>query len=235
MAKVRYGKILDGVRRRTVGRVWRVEETGIIRLTEPYTVNTADMLASLPKRKEPHPDYPNLRVKRIMPTELEAGLSEVVVEYSGIGGGDQVDIGPEGLDLPDPVYTLRRTQSREPITTHPNWSAIRSAAGEGNVVYDDDGIFVGISKDSDDADLVGVTDYLNFGAVFAKRYVSRTRPNLSGVGLIDTPPAQAPSASGDRNWLKVDASYTEEGDVYEINEAWMLSARGGWSSEIYGS
>jgi hypothetical protein len=229
----RYGTITPGTTRLTASR-WQIEENGVTRRYETYVCDSASLFSVMPSRGAEHPIYPGLTVKRLAPRDLPAGLTEYELEYSGVGGGQET-LTDEAPDLPAPVYSLTRSQSQEPITTHPNWSSIVAAAGSANVIYDDDGIFKGIGKDADDASLVGVTDYLSFGAVFSVSYVSQNRPSLSGVGTIDSPPAQAPAVGAGYNWLKVDASYTEEGFYYSVNESWMLSARGGWQSDIYGS
>ncbi|MDQ8206226.1 hypothetical protein QEH52_01800 [Coraliomargarita sp. SDUM461003] len=229
---VRYGSINAGVAILQPGASWSIEDTGVTRRYESYRCNSGDLFSLMPSRGTAHPIYPGLTVKRAQPQDLELGLCEYALEYSGVSGIDPIS--SASPELPEPVYSLSRSQGTEPITTHPNWDDIVDAAGAANVKYDDNGIFLGFGKDSDDASLVGVTDYISFGAVFTKRYVSYGRPDLSGVGSIDTPPPQAPTVGSGFNWLKVDASYEQEGYVYSVNEAWMLSARGGWNAAIYG-
>lgn len=229
---IRYGQITPGQTRKRSGSRWQIEENGIARLFESYTCNSSELFQRMPLRGTPHPIYPQLTVKRLSPVELPAGLVEYTVEYSGLSG-DSTAGGGGGTELPQPVYRLQRSQRSDPITTHPNWSDIVAAAGDANVKYDDNGVFLGISKDADDPSLVGVSDYLNFGATFSKSYVSFSQPSLSGVSTIDTPP-NAPSVASGFNWLKIAADYEQEGNVYAVYEAWLLSGRGGWSSTIYG-
>lgn len=227
---IRFGKITSGTQYKQSGTRWEIEENGIARLFETYVCNASELFQRMPARGSPHPLYPNLTVKRLSPAQQPLGLLEYTVEYSGLGGSAEVGTG--GTELPEPVYRLSRSQRSDPITTHPNWANIVAAAGAANVKYDDNGLFLGIGKDSDDASLVGVSDYLNFGAVFSKSYVAFARPSLSGVGTIDSPP-DAPAVASGFNWLKIAADYEEEGGVYSVFEAWMLSGRGGWNSTIY--
>lgn len=232
MAQVRYGSIISGTTHKQVGTRWEIEENGVSRLFEKFVCNAAEIFQRMPQRGSVHPVYPSLIVKRLSPVTLPAGLLEYTVEYSGVGGTDPEQ---ESQELPQPVYRLQRSQRSDPITTHPNWSAIVAAAGSANVIYDDNGLFLGIGKDAADDSLVGVSDYLNFGAVFSKSFVSYSKPSLVGVGRISTPPGEAPAVASGFNWLKVAADYEQEGFVYAVYEAWMLSGRGGWNPTIYGS
>lgn len=233
MAMVRHGSIVPGAVVRQPGARWLIEENGITRRYETYRCNAADLLQLMPVRGAAHPVYSDLTVKRIEPRELELEMAEFTIEYSGVAGSDAA-IGSGSDDLPEPVYSLRRSQTTEPITTHPKWNDIVAAADVAHVKYDESGIFMGFSKDALDKSLVGVTDYLTFGAIFVKSYVSRKIPSLAAVGFIDNPPDEAPDVQAGFDWLKIDASFEKEGKVYAITEAWMLSGRNGWHPIIYG-
>lgn len=210
----------------------RIDDLGVGTLKEAYVNDAAEIVSRVPETRQRHPAYRNLLWKTGEISFLRGGKARLDGIWVGrVGGGG---FGGTGPGLPEPIHSVDRIQRTEPITTHPLWQDILLVAGgEANVRYDD-GVFVGFTKDSEDQSLVGVTDYLDFGAVFSKRYLSYTIPSLSPIGKIDDPGAKAPPIDNDRNWLRIDASWQEAGDVYSIREAWMLSARNGWHPVIYG-
>lgn len=230
----RYGRLTPGAKQLQPGASWVIEDDGIARRFETWRVNSADLFALMPQVQSAHPTYPNLTVKRAVPTDLAGGITEFQLEYSGLAGAGGATIPQD--QLPPPVFSLERASQTEPISTHPRFQALIAAAGgvgTEKAVFDSSGIFQGFGRLSEDPKLVGVTDYLSFGVVFSVRRVTTSTPALGGVGFIGSPPAQAPSVSGPRNWLKIDASYEQEGFVFATREAWMLSGLGGWHPIIY--
>lgn len=231
MDMVRIGSMVAGQSVLLPGSTYEVGENGIASLSESYSCNADDLMSLIPLRGAAHSRFPNLTLKEVQSVTLELQMARYTLKYTGLGAGW---VGGEGdVGFPPPVYSLTRSQGAEPIATHPNFDLMKAAAGASGVAHDPNGIFLGFTDSSEVRSLVGVSDYLRFGAVFSKSSVQSLKPSLSGVGFIDNPPS-APSVAEGFNWLKIDASYEEEGRVYAVNESWMLSARGGWDPLIYG-
>ena len=80
-------------------------------------------------------------------------------------------------------------------------------------------------------------DYLRRGretfkdpkATWTRRWVSSTRPdNLDKVGTIEIPPGDPPPSAPGRNWLSDGLRSEERGVVFDNEQVWIESGRGGW-------
>lgn len=57
--------------------------------------------------------------------------------------------------------------------------------------------------------------------------------DINDLGKVDTPQGNPPEASGTRDWLLVDASQEQSGELYRCRLEWEMSDDGGWDSDIY--
>jgi hypothetical protein len=208
-----------------------VSKEGVARAVEEYHGLYADVVTQSPRLDDAHPDFPGLLLHtKSISRRREIGIC--VCDYRGLDPASDSD-DPEFL--PPPVYTLDIGLSTEPISTHPNFAALVTAAGgqgEGKAIFDADGIFVGFGKDSG-ASLVGVSQFLDATATWTVTTVQKGQPTGGGdVGKISSPPGGAPSYSG-RTWLYGGMRWTREGGVYRVDRIWLLSKDGGWNTTIY--
>lgn len=224
------GQIPRGVKILQPGRRFQVDDVGIGSLQESYACNIEDIFSLMPAINSRHSQYPNLVVKNAQPEELTMGRGMIHVQYAGLAFGESQ---AGGGSLPDPVYSLQRAESREPITTHPNWARIVQEVGQANVMKDEDGLFKGFGENAP-LEYRGVTEFLVFGVVWSKRYVSRMMPSLAADGKIDRPDGNPPRVPLGHNWLKMGTQAELEGYVYRVQESWLLSGPNGWNRIMYG-
>lgn len=229
MATAIRGQIPRGAKILQPGRKFQVDDIGLGSLQETYICNIEDVFTLSPAVNSRHPQFSNLVVKSTQPEELTMGRGMIHVNYVGLSAGDY----EMGGALPDPVYSLQRAESREPITTHPNWTRIVQEVGPNNVKKDEDGIFKGFG-DGAPRQYQGVTEYLTFGVVWSKRYVARSMPSLVNDGKISRPDGNPPRVPFGYDWLKLGTQVEVEGYVYRVQEGWLLSGPNGWNKTIYG-
>lgn len=167
-------------------------------------------------------------------------------DTSGEQGGYHVMVTLEGLAITGPEaeaaeeYTLDGTTSEDPIESHPNYPALVE-------IYQGDpdeqtgrARWPRLLGDAESGEqrrnpMHGVESYLVPGLVWTRRRVSRVLPGslVAGLGTIETPPGRPPELQGNRNWLKVRARATWRGNVWQIEESWLLSGPEGWVPEMY--
>ena len=69
---------------------------------------------------------------------------------------------------------------------------------------------------------------------WTKRWVSTSRPaDLNKVGKIDNPSGDPPAVAEGRNWMNMGLNSTEKSAVFDNEESWELSGRGGYLEELY--
>jgi hypothetical protein len=115
-------------------------------------------------------------------------------------------------------------------------SSIVTAAGSGNVIYNDDGSFAGFSKDAQNK-FFGVTSYLNPNLVYRRSFttsVTASATDLSTVGRIVTPSSDFPSVIEGASWLCVGISYVKRGQAFDVTQDFRASGEQGWNTYIYG-
>lgn len=172
---------------------------------------------------------------------------------AGDEAGYEVSLTLEGHTQPDQAdgeeYSLEGTTSEDPIETHPEYQALLDlyngtedassgkakwpktiSGGEQTFAGQPDG-----SAPEQRNPMHGVEGYLVPGLTWTRKSVSRTLPYsiIRSLGTIDNPPGNPPELSGNRNWLKIRARATFRGNVWQIEETWLLSGPDGWVPEMY--
>lgn len=141
-------------------------------------------------------------------------------------------------------FSLDGTTSEEELETHPDllslveWYGGEIDAASGKVKFPE---HLPAPEGPDGASgpvknpLFGVEKYLVPGEVWNRKYVSEQLPaNLvRGLGTIDTPPGNPPEIEGRRNWLKIRARAALRGNIWQIEESWLLSGPDGWNEDVY--
>lgn len=56
---------------------------------------------------------------------------------------------------------------------------------------------------------------------------------VNNLGKVDTPEGSPPTPSGGRDWMLLDASQEQKGELYRNRLAWELSEAGGWDSLVH--
>lgn len=179
---------------------------------------------------------------------------------AGDHAGYDVECTLEGHLAPDSAdgveYSLEGTTSEDAIETHPDYAALLSIYGGEE---DDNGkgkwpkelregaeIDVSLAGFStvDLADtggaaprnpMHGVDSYLVPGLTWTRKSARPTLPAdlIDSLGTIDDPPGDPPQFSGARNWLKIRVRATFRGNIWQIEETWLLSGPAGWVLEMY--
>lgn len=224
------------------------DKMGLWSGTQVYTCLREELARVVPSQGSEHEDFPFLTVEEIESVEgLEGGIMKIVARYAGALGlyGDE-DVAAENI----PEYNLEVTTSDEPLATHPKYDELdvqdRAEAVElaTNPPMEDDKETL---KEIDTSDWAenkielyekirsGVEAFRDPKVVWTKRWVSQELPsNLNNTGEIDSPGGSEPAVAADRNWLYLGARTRIRGKVYEIEESWELSGRGGWDDDLYG-
>tara|TARA_R110001599_G_C12090141_1_gene645941 strand:+ start:90 stop:830 length:741 start_codon:yes stop_codon:yes gene_type:complete len=223
------------------------DKMGLWTGTQVYTCLRENFAWVVPGQGSSHEDFPFLTVDEIESVEgLEGGMMKIVAKYAGkLGASDEEG---EGENVPE--YNLEVTTSDEPLATHPKYDALdsydRAEAVElaTNPPMEDDGESL---KEIDTSEWsenkqelygkirIGIEAFRDPKVVWSKRWVSESLPaNLNKTGEIDEPGGSEPGVAADRNWLYLGARTRIRGKVYEIEESWELSGRGGWDEDLYG-
>jgi len=210
------------------------DERGLIGLTVPWVVATleevltvgATSVFGLPETKREWND-------------LEAGKFLVNISYEGA----QSENGDKD------TYEFDSSFSEEPIESHPDIETIKAVyggtvGGDGKITFPEKmpsakggggGLSGGQSVKQDKNPLFGLSTYLVTKAVFRHTYLRRVFPAtlLDKIGsIVHSLPEGFPTPSS-RNWLFMPPKVTKRGNMYEITEELMLSAKGGWPDGVY--
>lgn len=222
-----------------------INDVGIRTVSQSYVNDSGEM--ELPRVKTPHPIFTDLLLEDATLTQQEGGYEQLDVTYKGKSGESfSSETTPGGnTSLYPAVNELSRSMTQQPLDTHPNFSGTptsivgRACGNDGSeedkeiIIRDDAGAFIRISDKSKDPRLSGTSSYLSAGAEFSIRYASDTLPSVERVGKIISSPAGAPSVSGNYNWLMIAVRYTQQGDIFEVTEQYLLSDVNGWAPSIY--
>jgi len=222
------------------------DEMGIWQGDHTMYARIGSLMDDLPAKLSAHPVFTSLFMEKATISGSKAGWVRVVGRYVGLLRGD----GEEEPDDDDPQvrYTLGISLSDDPLETFNDYvdgltpvQIQEASEWAKNPPKDDDGEVQQPDTSGWPALQVELFEYLSQGVVsyrvprptWTKSWVSTARPaNLNVVGKINTPP-NAPSASEDRNWLCAGLTSVQLGKVFENEQVWELSGRGGWITKFY--
>lgn len=197
--------------------------------TDIYSLSTATAVwispahrIAYPSMGSPHPLWPFMHVEKRTVTVGNDGLCRTTCEYAGFQG------------VPEPVVEWSSGVSEEPIQTHPNFS---SFAGTPSHPLND-AVFV--DKDNNEVKVDGVpgTVWARFAGVgeFAGVTSYLTAHLVKRVTSISPDPINVSAGVGHLvgSMLKIGASSTKRGIVYQNVEEYRGPGRRGWNTAIYG-
>lgn len=210
------------------------DERGLIGLTVPWIVATLDEVLTVG-------------------ASAVFGLPETKREWSDLEGGKfLVNISYEGAQSENgdkDTYEFDSSFGEEPIESHPDIETIKATyggtvGGDGKITFPEklssnkgssSGLSGGQTTKQDKNPLFGLSTYLVTKAVFRHTYLRRVFPSelLNKIGtIVRSLPESFPTPSG-RNWLFMPPKVAKRGNMYEITEELMLSAKGGWPEAVY--
>lgn len=221
-----------------------VDKAGLWSGTQRFWCHEGDLAMAMPEPGSEHPKYPFLAMDSARASYHAGEAMEIVAIYAGLNA----TFG-EGAVVPAPEYWLDVTTSDEPLATHPRYASLdaqdaaeavelainppKDDAGESLVEVDTTG-WDAMKLELYDKTRTGIEAFRDPKVIWGKRWVSEALPsNLNATGEIDTPDGGPPSLGGDRNWMYLGARTRIRGKVYEIEESWEASGRGGWDSDLY--
>lgn len=229
-----------------------VDERGLARLEVLWLASTMEAAWG----KAP-PFYAGLKRTNLALSQQAGGVYHVSGTYEGLSP----ESGQNARDLEEhATYELDVTQATVPISQHPRLKELEAKFGKlgmdeetGLLTFPKEGVpgpggsgqgpnglglssSVGENRDGL-SPAFGVTDFLDVGSVWRKRWVEVSReipPELfDNLGRIDSPDGPVPQVGSGRNWLRSAVRASGHGDVWDLSIEWMLSGRGGWLPEIY--
>lgn len=176
----------------------------------------------------------------------------VVVTYKGYLSPDGGE-GGEPTEVETEQWSADFDYSEEPIEAHPKFERIKKVY---NGVKRPDGTYQFsevMPKDSSSKGLggktlsggeknpmFGVSTYALLQARVSRTFsTKRLRASLvAAAGSIKKTLPNAPEqfeelTPGDRNWMCMPPKITQNGDVFRVEESWLLSPPGGWPPEVY--
>jgi len=174
----------------------------------------------------------------------------VTVQYKGYTEDEEPD--PEETEQ----WSLDFDFAEEPIESHPKIADIKAKYG---AYYEESGgplrfsetmpkgakSSSGLSgkgklKAGDHNPMHGVSTYAVMTARVTRVWSSRNIPAnaVNDIGRVYENIPDAPNGInkidfGDRNWMAMPPKIAQNGDVWRIQNEWMLSAVGGWVEEVY--
>ena len=204
------------------------------------------LVEDIPPRFSAHPIFTSLFLDRTSISGSKAGWVRVVGKYVGLLRGDEEE-DPDD-DSNQVRYTLGISLSDDPLETFADYvdnltpiQIQEASEWAKNPPKDDAGEVLEPDTTGWPAEQVDLYEYLSSGVVsyrvprptWTKSWVATGRPaNLNVVGKIDVPP-NAPSASQNRNWLCAGLTSVQIGKIFENEQVWELSGRGGWIPKFY--
>jgi len=232
MSEQKIGKILAGTYERELGSSIAAADDGTITIQESWVMNTTDVAILSPVIKQPFPNQSGARVTGVTSTLIGAGLSRVTITgKSVVGVSGSISIGGS-----DGFFSLSTISFDNPLPTHPDVDAIKTAAGAG-WIEDDTGLFEGITTESSDPQLVGVSSYKSGTLAWTRRWSTNSKLSsryLDELHKISEPDGNPPNLSSPRNWLLDSISSDENGDGWTHSATWIASEVGkGWATAIY--
>ena len=174
----------------------------------------------------------------------------VIVTYKGYAGDEEP--APEVTEQ----WNLSVDFSEEPIESHPNLKAIEAAYGG---YYEEPGgplkfpEFMpksstgkgglggkGKAKPGEKNPMFGNTTYAVMTARVTRTWSSKSIPKnaINDIGKVYSSIPGAPDAIanidfGDRTWMAMPPKISQQGDVWRIENEWLLSPPSGWVEEVY--
>ena len=168
---------------------------------------------------------------------------------SGGGGGGGGEVEAEETEQ----WSMDFDFSEEPLQAHPNYSAITAAYGgfveEGDLKFPEfipnnaksgGGLGGKKRKAGDRNPLFGTTTYAVMTARVTRSWSTKQIPKtaVNDIGktynsIPDAPDEIGAVEFGDRNWLAMPPKISQNGNVWRVENEWMLSPEGGWIGEIY--
>lgn len=174
----------------------------------------------------------------------------VTVSYKGYTEDEEPD--PKDTEQ----WNLGFDFSEEPIESHPKLKGIKLAFGG---YYDEPGGSIkfpefmpkdakgsgglgskGRAKAGEKNPLFGTSTYAVMTARVTRTWSSKVIPKntINDIGKIYSNIPEAPGAIADvefgsRTWLAMPPKISQEGDVWRIENEWLLSPPSGWIEEIY--
>lgn len=221
-----------------------VDERGLVTLDATWLRDTLDDALTYPPRQWQGLDRRGISIQR-----NKGGGYLTTGSYHG----PSPDLPQREQNSESPAtYELDTTQASKPVTVHPNIKALKESFGWAQL---DDGTYgfpermpgagttgqgpggARLSLRDGVSPLYGVTEWLDVGAVWRKRYLSTSQTIPSGalrnLGRIDIPEGPAPQAGEGRNWLRAAVRAAGIPGAWEITIEWHLSGRGGWEPALY--
>ena len=231
MSEQKIGKIALGTYQIEIGSNITATEDGTITIQESWVMNSVDVPVLSPVVKQPFPGQIGARVTVVSSVLIGAGLSRVsITGKSVVGASGNLSVGGS-----DGFFSLSTISFENPLPTHPQVGIIKTAAGDG-WVEDEDGLFLGISDESPNEDLVGLTSYKSGTLAWSRRWsTSSPLPSryFEELHKVSVPDGNPPALGDSRNWLLDSVQSDENGDGWTHSATWLASEVGKPWSRIY--
>lgn len=173
----------------------------------------------------------------------------VTVVYKGHLSEDDEAEDPENTEQ----WSMDFDFSEEPLQAHPNYEEIKAAYGgyveEGDLKFSEfipnnaksGGGLGGKRRSAGDRNpLFGTTTYAVMTARVTRSWSAKKIPknavndiSKTYKNIPDAPEEISSVEFGDRNWLAMPPKISQNGNVWRIENEWLLSPEGGWIEEIY--
>jgi hypothetical protein len=211
---------------------WEQNKEGLITYTEKKMVLRSGTVVTPTLSQTISVGGQTLRAVAVNVVSGGGAFTEVTVTYQG----------QEGITLQQDSTS---STGEEPIESNKYFfngdigggSSIVTAAGAGNVIYNDDGSFAGFSKNAQ-RNFFGVTSYLNPNLLYRRSFttsVTASATDLSTVGRIVTATSDFPSTVEGATWLCVGISYVKRGQAFDVTQDFRASGEKAWNTYIYGT
>jgi hypothetical protein len=228
--------------------------TGLSTATAEFSA-PADRWQILPKILTPHPVWKFLGMSHSSVT-IEEAFAIMRADYKGVFDDPNGNGGDTG-GFSTPVYELTVGLTEEPIETHPKfadkiagtpsnplngslWKHLttgRVASASNKATSDTGYIFAGweLTVDGNVSDFYGIDRYLDVGTITwrERKHGRRGSSIVNQAGTVQNPRGPAPNLPGDRNWMNMGTTMTEEGFASSFLTEWRASSLGGWNTTIY--
>lgn len=220
------------------------DKSGLWTGSQTYYCQKENLETLAPARYSAHPDFSWLVCDGDLEcTGEEGGWVRIVAKYYGV-----IDI-DVALSNP-PEYAIGRTTADEPLETSPRFvdalsvEDIREAVELAkNPVRKDDGTisapdqtgWAPLKTELFEKLQGGRESFRDPRTTYSKKWVSADKPTteIATVGYIDTPDGDPPTLESGRNWMNIGVTSNQRGEVWENEQNWEGSGRGGWDADEY--
>jgi hypothetical protein len=259
MSATQIGALTTAQLIRQPGETITMDAVGGFKAQVTFECAWKDYPSLIPKKLDPHPDFPQLLLNQSQTTRIEGDIASIQCSYQGL-------LSNNNQDLPPTEYSLQTTNNQEPIDVHPFFASaglddrqlvnqILSATEQQK--YNEGVTALYAYKWPNDASgnastkqapnnssryaaiqlfqykAAGITSYYMPTQIFTISYASYARPSKSGdVGKILTP-SNAPTLNNGKNWLFMGQTWKRAGGYYQIQETYQASYDGGWNTTLY--